>query len=156
MLNIVNRAYAKKLLIILAGQMNPEHFHRLKEETHVLQGEVDLTLDGEARGCSRRCRHDRATGEARLWEQDRAVIEEISTTHFGPDSYYLDPVITANPNRKTFVTHWMGYASCRLGCRRCSERLDAHLVYRRLGAQPSGSGIRYEDLREIRRWTNWG
>ena len=47
MLNIVNREYAKKLLIILAGQTNPEHYHERKEETfHVLYGEMDLTLDG--------------------------------------------------------------------------------------------------------------
>ena len=47
MLNIVNREYAKKLLIILPGQSNPEHYHERKEETfHVLYGAMDLTLDG--------------------------------------------------------------------------------------------------------------
>lgn len=110
MLNIVNREYAKKLLILLAGQTNPEHYHERKEETfHVLYGEVDITLDGEPRvlragsvlTIERGVRH--AFGS-----QVGAVIEEISTTHFGPDSFYTDPAIPTTGDRKTFVTHWMG------------------------------------------------
>ena len=110
MLNIVNREYAKKLLIVLAGQTNPEHYHERKEETfHVLHGEVDLTLDGvpqvlhagDVLTLERGVRH--AFGS-----RVGAVIEEISTTHFGPDSFYTDPAISAAGDRKTFVTHWMG------------------------------------------------
>ena len=37
-----------------------------------------------------------------------AVVEEISTTHYGPDSFYTDPDIPATGDRKTYVTHWMG------------------------------------------------
>lgn len=110
MLNIVNREYAKKLLIVLAGQTNPEHYHKRKEETfHVLHGEVDLVLDGQ------RCLLQRGAvatieREARhaFGSRTGAVIEEISTTHYGPDSFYSDPVIASNAARKTFVTHWMG------------------------------------------------
>jgi quercetin dioxygenase-like cupin family protein len=109
MLNIVNREYAKKLLIVLAGQTNPEHYHERKEETfHVLHGEVDLTLDGEPRvlragdvlTIERGVRH--AFGST-----TGTVIEEISTTHYGPDSFYTDPAIPTTGDRKTFVTHWM-------------------------------------------------
>jgi len=110
MLNIVNREYAKKLLIVLAGQTNPEHYHERKEETfHVLYGEVDVTLDGAPRvvragdvlTVERGVRHAFGSGTG-------AVIEEISTTHYGPDSFYTDPNIPATGDRKTYVTHWMG------------------------------------------------
>lgn len=110
MLNIVNREYAKKLLIVLPGQTNPEHYHERKEETfHVLHGEVELMLDGEPRvlragdvlTIERGLRH--AFGS-----RTGTVIEEISTTHYGPDSFYTDPAIPATGDRKTFVTHWMG------------------------------------------------
>jgi len=37
-----------------------------------------------------------------------AVIEEISSTHWKEDSYYTDPAIARNKNRKTFLTYWMG------------------------------------------------
>jgi D-lyxose ketol-isomerase len=36
-----------------------------------------------------------------------AVIEEISTTHDKNDSYYTDPEIMANKQRKTLLTYWM-------------------------------------------------
>ena len=110
MLNIVNREYAKKLLIILPGQTNPEHYHERKEETfHVLYGEMDLTLDGtpskfqagDVQTVERGVRH--AFGST-----TGAVVEEISTTHYGPDSFYTDPNIPATGDRKTYVTHWMG------------------------------------------------
>jgi D-lyxose ketol-isomerase len=35
------------------------------------------------------------------------IIEEISTTHFVNDSYYTDPAIAENQNRKTFLSHWI-------------------------------------------------
>jgi sialic acid synthase SpsE/quercetin dioxygenase-like cupin family protein len=110
MLNVVNREYAKKLLIVLAGQWNPEHYHELKLETfHVLHGEVEVTLDGE--------RVLLRTGDILTIERGvrhafgsstGAVIEEISTTHRGSDSFYTDPNIPATGDRKTYVTHWMG------------------------------------------------
>ncbi len=110
MLNIVNREYAKKLLIVLAGQWNPEHYHERKLETfHVLHGELDVTLDGEpvllrtgdVLTIERGVRHAFGSSVG-------AVIEEISTTHYGSDSFYTDPSIPTTGDRKTFVTHWMG------------------------------------------------
>jgi quercetin dioxygenase-like cupin family protein len=105
----VNREYAKKLLIVLPGQSHPAQFHKRKEETfHVLFGELGLTLDGVVRAL---VAGDVVTIERGVSHEFRsetgAVIEEISTTHFGDDSFYLDPAITSNVSRKTFVTHWM-------------------------------------------------
>lgn len=108
-LNIVNREYCKKLLILLPGQRHPAQFHERKEETfHVLYGDVDLKIGDDEHGL---VAGDIATierGEHHAFgSRSGAVIEEISTTHSGSDSFYLDPAITANMNRKTFVTHWM-------------------------------------------------
>jgi len=36
-----------------------------------------------------------------------AVIEEISTTHNLNDSFYTDPAIMENKQRKTLLTYWM-------------------------------------------------
>ena len=109
MLNIVNREYCKKLLILLPGQRHPTQYHERKEETfHVLYGDVDLKLGDIEQGL---VAGDIATierGESHAFgSRSGAVIEEISTTHSGADSFYLDPAITMNPNRKTLVTHWM-------------------------------------------------
>jgi sialic acid synthase SpsE/quercetin dioxygenase-like cupin family protein len=109
-LNVVNRAYCKKLIVLLPGQRHPEQFHKLKEETfHVLHGSMQVSLDGEVRTCrpgdvltvEREVRHT-------FWSDQGCVIEEISSTHYKDDSYYLDPAIGANPDRKTYVTHFFG------------------------------------------------
>ena len=36
-----------------------------------------------------------------------AVFEEISSTHFVDDSFYTDPKIAQNRDRKTFLRHWL-------------------------------------------------
>jgi sialic acid synthase SpsE/quercetin dioxygenase-like cupin family protein len=110
MITVVNRDYCKKLIIVLPGQKHPEQYHKQKEETfYILFGKVLLTLDGVEKEYSK--------GEAIVVEkgvkhifrsETGAVIEEISTTHFKDDSYYVDPEILKNKDRKTFLTYWMG------------------------------------------------
>lgn len=109
MITVVNREYCKRLVLIFPGQLHPEHWHTQKAETfHVLHGEIELVLDGERRTCRkndivtihRGARHSFST-------QGGAVIEEISSTHAVGDSTYSDAAITANANRKTYVTDWM-------------------------------------------------
>jgi hypothetical protein len=34
------------------------------------------------------------------------VIEEVATTYIQGDSVYEDPAISANPNRKIYLTFW--------------------------------------------------
>jgi sialic acid synthase SpsE/quercetin dioxygenase-like cupin family protein len=109
MLSIVNREYCKKLLILLPGQRHPEQYHEQKEETfHVLHGDLELELDGDPRSLGP---GDVVTVERGVHHAFRteggAVIEEISTTHCGDDSFYVDAAIAENTSRKTFVTHWM-------------------------------------------------
>lgn len=109
MITVVNRAYCKKLIAMLPGQTHPEQHHQQKEETFViLHGSMTIWLDGEAiearRGdvitVNRGVRH-------KFHTDDGVVFEEISSTHFPQDSFYTDPQIHANPQRKTLLTHWL-------------------------------------------------
>jgi N-acetylneuraminate synthase len=93
--NLINREYCKKIIVVFPGQEHPEQHHLRKEETfHVLAGEVDLERNGltetlrsgDIGVIERGVRHSfrSTTG---------AVIEEVSTTHFRDDSFYTDPRI---------------------------------------------------------------
>jgi sialic acid synthase SpsE/quercetin dioxygenase-like cupin family protein len=109
MLQVVNREYCKKLLVLLPRQVHPEQYHQVKEETfHILYGDVYITLNGQE---TLYRSGDVVTAERGVRHAMRSetgvVIEEISTTHMVQDSFYTDPAIVANPSRKTLVTHWM-------------------------------------------------
>jgi sialic acid synthase SpsE/uncharacterized cupin superfamily protein len=110
LIDCVNREYCKKILVQLAGQSHPYHFHRLKEETfQVLWGEMYLDIDGEERLLRP---GDTAVVLPGTWHKFRTdigcVVEEISTTHHNNDSVYKDPAINKLPReeRKTVVKHW--------------------------------------------------
>lgn len=109
MITVVNREYCKKLIVLLPGQRHPEQYHERKEETfHVLYGDLSVTLDGAEHSCragdvltvERRVRHAFSTAGG-------AVVEEVSSTHAGTDSFYTDPAIMSNENRKTLLTYWL-------------------------------------------------
>lgn len=110
MLTVVNRGYCKKLLISLPGQKHPEQYHLKKEETfHVLFGEVDIYLNGEKKTCKPGDVVNVEPGVRHAFTTSSGcIIEEISSTHFKDDSYYTDPAISQNKNRKTLLTYWMG------------------------------------------------
>jgi len=100
--------YCKKLIVLLPGQKHPTQYHRQKEETfHVLFGDVDIELDGTLKRLT--------TGDIMTVEpgvrhyfgsENGSIIEEISSTHYTDDSFYLDPAIMENENRKTLLTYW--------------------------------------------------
>jgi N-acetylneuraminate synthase len=109
-INIINREYCKKLLIILPGQQHPIHYHKVKEETfQVLSGTLELDCEGdriqleagEVFTVERGVRHafSSATG---------CVFEEVSTMHFRNDSYYEDEhIYSLDPmQRKTVLKEW--------------------------------------------------
>ena len=108
MMTVVNRAYCKKLIVLLPGQKHPEQYHRQKEETfHVLFGDADIELNGSFKRLK--------SGETITVEpgvhhyfgsENGAIIEEISSTHYTNDSFYIDPAIMQNGNRKTLLTYW--------------------------------------------------
>lgn len=110
MVNIINREYCKKILVVLPGQSHPAHFHKLKEETfQLLYGDLEITVNGASR--------EMRVGEIRTIQRNDmhsfrsrggAVFEEISTTHKIADSYYEDPAIAMlDPvERKTIMKDW--------------------------------------------------
>lgn len=109
MITVVNREYCKKLIVMRPGQSHPEQLHKLKEETFmVLNGEMTVALDGVERQLragdvltvNRGVRH-------RFHTAGGVVFEEISSTHNRDDSYYSDPAIMANVDRKTYLSYWM-------------------------------------------------
>jgi mannose-6-phosphate isomerase-like protein (cupin superfamily) len=108
-INIINREYCKKYIILFPGQKHPEQYHKIKEETFVvLQGDVQLTLDGVPKKCRRGDVVTVGRGIKHPFTSERgAVIEEISSTHLADDSYYTDEAIQLNPNRKTVISYWM-------------------------------------------------
>jgi N-acetylneuraminate synthase len=108
--NVVNREYCKKLVLVLPGQHHPNHRHLLKEETfQLIWGDLDLGINGvpiEMR------RGQKVLIERGAWHsfssRNGAILEEISTTHMVGDSYYEDETISRlDPmQRKTSVTGW--------------------------------------------------
>jgi sialic acid synthase SpsE/quercetin dioxygenase-like cupin family protein len=110
LINVINREYCKKVLVQLAGQSHPAHYHKRKEETFlVLWGELHIMVDGRHRVLR--------PGDTllvlpgvwhRFWTETGCVFEEISTTHFQGDSVYRDEAINAlsAEQRKTRVDHW--------------------------------------------------
>jgi sialic acid synthase SpsE/quercetin dioxygenase-like cupin family protein len=107
MVEVINRAYCKKIIVVLPGQTNPAHTHRIKEESfHVLFGALDIAVDGE--------RKTYQTGEVvhvspnqkhSFSSKDGCVFEEVSTTHMPADSYYDDESIARNTSRKTVLRY---------------------------------------------------
>ena len=90
LITCIERAYCKKLLILFAGQMHPEHYHKEKEETfEVLSGTFLLNLNGERRLMF--------PGEAQTilpgqWHgftsEHGCIIEEISMRYLSGSSVY--------------------------------------------------------------------
>jgi sialic acid synthase SpsE/mannose-6-phosphate isomerase-like protein (cupin superfamily) len=109
MITVVNREYCKKLIVMLPHQHHPEQWHDQKEETfHILYGEISVVLDGveEVKKVNDVIRIGRGVRHS-FTARTATVIEEVSSTHCTADSFYSDPVITTNKNRKTFVAYWM-------------------------------------------------
>jgi sialic acid synthase SpsE/mannose-6-phosphate isomerase-like protein (cupin superfamily) len=108
-ITVINREYCKRLMVVLPGQKHPEQWHNHKDETyHVLYGDVTVDLDGTQSTY-------KANGVVTIphgikhsfWTRNGAVIEEVSSSYSSNDSFYSDPAIGANRNRKTFVTYWL-------------------------------------------------
>jgi len=103
---LINRSYCKKLLILLPGQHHPAQYHKKKEETfRLLYGDVELILDKEKLTLNP---GGIITIEPKqiheFSSKNGCIIEEISSTHFTDDSYYVDAGINKSLHRKTVVT----------------------------------------------------
>jgi N-acetylneuraminate synthase len=109
-INLLNREYCKKLIVVLPGQHHPGHYHKVKEETfQVLHGELDLVLDGRVRHLYPGDMQVIERGQTHEFRSEGGcIIEEISTTHIPKDSHYKDRGIAARDPmaRKTIVEAW--------------------------------------------------
>ncbi len=110
-INIINREYCKKYIIVLPGQSHPFHAHKVKEETfQVLYGNLKVQIAGEPEKVLRP--GDMQTvlrGVMHAFSSETgAIFEEVSTQHMKSDSYYEDPVIAQQDpiERKTYLKKW--------------------------------------------------
>jgi mannose-6-phosphate isomerase-like protein (cupin superfamily) len=103
-INCINREYCKKILVILPGQGNPQHFHKEKEETFtVLYGELQISREKETETVNKGEIITVERGVVHSFGSETGcVFEEISTTHYKADSYYKDESDFMSP-RKTEV-----------------------------------------------------
>jgi len=108
LVTVINREYCKKILGLFANQTNPEHYHKIKEETFLcVWGKAQITLNGamhilgvgDRLTVSPGVRHTISTTTG-------VVLEEISTKHMIQDSFYTDEKISKSEKRKSFISLW--------------------------------------------------
>jgi len=109
MITVVNRGYCKKLIFMLPGQTHPAMYHKKKDETFfLLYGDLDLRLDHQSVPFAEGDTISISPGVVHEFSSHNgAILEEVSSSHFVDDSFYLDESITNNHNRKTFVQYWI-------------------------------------------------
>ncbi len=109
-INIINREYCKKLLIVLPGQKHPTHAHKVKEETfQLLYGDLTVEKEGVVTYMKPGDMQTVLRGEKHNFTSvNGAIFEEVSTTAMKSDSYYEDPKIERlDPiERKTILRKW--------------------------------------------------
>jgi len=109
-INIINREYCKKLIVVLPGQQHPIHTHKIKEETfQLLYGDLECVLDGKVVEMKPGdCQTVLRNTPHSFTSKTGAVFEEISTTHVKSDSFYEDPEIAKLDimERKTIIREW--------------------------------------------------
>lgn len=107
LITLLNREYAKKLVVMIKDQSHPEHHHKLKEETFIiLIGELQVVLDknvkilqpGDVLVIPRNSKHS-------MLALKDTVFEEISSTNFVNDSFYTDVKFFVE-KRKTPISLW--------------------------------------------------
>ena len=112
MITIHNSKYCKKLLFLLNKQTHPEQYHKKKQETFfLLFGKVRLELTDKKKKFIKILKvGDSFTIKPGVIHKfssistQGSVIEELSTSSFKNDSFYLDEKIIKNKNRKTFIS----------------------------------------------------
>lgn len=111
LVNIINRAYSKMLVMMFPGQSYPQHHHIQKDESyHILYGDLTVEVGGEIHHLKAGDLLSVNRGTVHSFKTDKGVIiEEIATTYLKGDSVYEDDSINKNPNRKIQMTFWPQY-----------------------------------------------
>lgn len=109
-INVINREYCKKLIVVLPGQNHPQHYHKAKEESfQILYGDLECEIGGSIRHLEAGDIITVPRGKVHSFtSQNGAVFEEISTTHIKGDSFYADETIAKRDlmERKTIMKEW--------------------------------------------------
>lgn len=114
LINCINRKYCKKILVLTKKQRHPLHFHKRKEETfHILYGLLYSKIDGKLNILKPgdqilvkpNAKHEFWAGS------NGCVFEEVSTTSYKNDSFYLDKEIKKKirTERKTNIKYKLVY-----------------------------------------------
>ncbi len=109
--NIINREYAKKLIVMLPKQKHPLHFHKKKSESFIINyGNLTLfdnkqkfkLLPGDVIHLKKNSWHRFTAGTK------GCIFEEISTTSLADDSFYYQNKIKKRERdkRKTYINNW--------------------------------------------------
>tara|TARA_E500000178_G_C16946291_1_gene718993 strand:- start:479 stop:1429 length:951 start_codon:yes stop_codon:yes gene_type:complete len=109
--NLINKEYAKKIIVMLPNQTHPLHHHKIKNETfHILSGNLFLTLNGKVKklksgdivDIKKQSRHKFKAGT------NGCIFDEISTKSIKSDSHYQNLKIKKLKRfqRKTIVRSW--------------------------------------------------
>lgn len=109
--NIINKEYAKKLIVMLSNQKHPLHFHKKKSESFIiLHGDLKLfdnksqyvLKPGDVVHLKKNSWHRFTAGN------EGCIFEEISSTSFSNDSFYYKQKIKKmkRDKRKTYVNNW--------------------------------------------------
>ena len=108
LITVLNREYAKKIVVMLARQKHPSHRHLKKEETfQLLWGDLELTVNGRNVRMKPGDVYTVLRGDWHKFQSSYgAVIEEISSHAFDADSNYEDKSIDTQSNRKTQILNW--------------------------------------------------
>ena len=108
LIDVLNREYCKKILVMMPGQKHPTHYHKVKEETfHVLDGQFDVDFGSKDHSLSKGDLLTVPRGQKHSFRSEKgAIVEEISTTSTDGDSYYDDEKINSNPNRKFSMIYY--------------------------------------------------
>jgi sialic acid synthase SpsE/quercetin dioxygenase-like cupin family protein len=110
--NLVNKEYAKKIIVMLPNQSHPSHHHKIKDETfYIISGKLTLLLNGKKKilkpgdiiDVKKNSKHRFKAGSK------GCIFDEISTKSIKSDSYYIDPKIKKMKRyeRKTIVKSWI-------------------------------------------------
>ena len=110
--NLINKEYAKKIIVMLPNQMHPVHHHRIKNETfHILSGNLTLTLDGKIKKLKQGDVIDIKKNFPHKFKSGPkgCIFDEISTTSIKSDSHYQNLKIKKLKRfeRKTIVRSWV-------------------------------------------------
>ena len=109
--NIIDKEYAKKLIVMLPKQKHPNHHHKEKTETFlIVSGKLfiknnnkNIALNpGDVYHVKRNTWHQFKAGEK------GCIFEEISTRAIKTDSYYKNKKLKnlTRTQRKTFINNW--------------------------------------------------